>query len=155
MSRSNASSKAITNSTMSRESAPRSSTNDAVLSTCASSTPNCSTMICFTFCSTDMNPPESPSKLIDSSDDRDVTQLKTAHLGDATLKMMRRTILFLLVLPFLSPANGQTSEARRVVVDGLQREAGRFIATAPHIQGREALMQTHAPKIQRQVVSGY
>src|SRR5208283_2260249 len=59
ISMSNASSKAITSSTMSSESAPRSSTKEAVLSTWFSSTPSCSTMICFTFCSTDdMNPPQ-------------------------------------------------------------------------------------------------
>src|SRR5260370_24859209 len=48
----NASSNAITNSTWSRESAPRSSTNDAVGVTSASSTPSCSTIICFTRSST-------------------------------------------------------------------------------------------------------
>src|SRR5437667_3864315 len=48
----------MTSSTMSSESAPRSSTNEAVLSTWFSSTPNCSTIICFTFCSTAMLPPE-------------------------------------------------------------------------------------------------
>src|ERR1039457_6724954 len=42
----------MTSSTMSSESAPRSSTNEALLSTWLSSTPNCSTIICFTFCST-------------------------------------------------------------------------------------------------------
>src|SRR6202521_4213635 len=42
---------------MSSESAPRSSTNDALLSTWLSSTPSCSTIICFTFCSTAMLPP--------------------------------------------------------------------------------------------------
>src|SRR5581483_10793944 len=57
ISNSKASSKAMTNSTISRESAPRSSTNDALLSTWLSSTPSCSTMICFTFCSTAMIPP--------------------------------------------------------------------------------------------------
>src|SRR5258708_7777642 len=58
----------MTSSTMSSESAPRSSTNDAVLSTWFSSTPSCSTIICFTFCSTAMLPPEWGYKLIDSSD---------------------------------------------------------------------------------------
>src|ERR1022692_2635113 len=43
----------MTNSTVSSESAPRSSTNDALGVTSASSTPNCSTMICFTRSSTD------------------------------------------------------------------------------------------------------
>src|SRR3990170_728277 len=58
MSSSKASSKAITNSTVSSESAPRSSTKDAVGVTSASSTPNCSTMICFTFSATEaMAPP--------------------------------------------------------------------------------------------------
>src|SRR4051794_31561432 len=52
ISSSNASSKAMTNSTMSSESAPRSSTNEAFVSTWLSSTPSCSTIICFTFCST-------------------------------------------------------------------------------------------------------
>src|SRR5437870_4820191 len=51
ISMSNASSKAMTNSTVSRESAPRSSTKDALEVTSPSSTPNCSTMICFTFSS--------------------------------------------------------------------------------------------------------
>src|SRR5579875_104756 len=45
---SKASSKAMTSSTVSSESAPRSSTNEAAGVTSASSTPNCSTMICFT-----------------------------------------------------------------------------------------------------------
>src|SRR6266404_1936282 len=48
----NASSNAITNSTWSSESAPRSSTNDAVGVTSASSTPSCSTIICLTRSST-------------------------------------------------------------------------------------------------------
>src|SRR5271170_2317807 len=47
-----ASSKAITSSTVSRESAPKSSTNDAVGVTSPSSTPSCSTIICFTRSST-------------------------------------------------------------------------------------------------------
>src|SRR5207253_2610513 len=49
---SKASSKAITSSTVSRESAPKSSTNEAFDVTSPSSTPNCSTMICFTLSST-------------------------------------------------------------------------------------------------------
>src|SRR6202008_1307781 len=49
---SKASSKAITSSTVSSESAPRSSTNDALDVTSPSSTPSCSTMICFTLSST-------------------------------------------------------------------------------------------------------
>src|SRR5258708_12619935 len=48
----NASSNAITSSTTSSESAPKSSTNDAVGVTSASSTPSCSTIICFTRSST-------------------------------------------------------------------------------------------------------
>src|SRR5579871_2685021 len=46
------SSNAMTSSTVSRESAPRSSTNEALGVTSPSSTPSCSTMICFTFSST-------------------------------------------------------------------------------------------------------
>src|SRR5215469_4852842 len=46
------SSKAITSSTVSRESAPKSSTNEALGVTSPSSTPSCSTIICFTFSST-------------------------------------------------------------------------------------------------------
>src|SRR5215467_1169488 len=49
---SKASSKAITSSTVSSESAPRSSTNEAFGVTSPSSTPSCSTIICFTFSST-------------------------------------------------------------------------------------------------------
>src|SRR5215831_16502712 len=49
---SNASSKAITSSTVSSESAPRSSTKEALGVTSPSSTPSCSTIICFTFSST-------------------------------------------------------------------------------------------------------
>ncbi len=49
---SKASSKAMTSSTVSSESAPRSSTNEALGVTSPSSTPNCSTIICFTFSST-------------------------------------------------------------------------------------------------------
>src|SRR5437879_5181542 len=42
----------MTSSTVSSESAPRSSTNEALVVTSPSSTPSCSTMICFTFSST-------------------------------------------------------------------------------------------------------
>src|SRR5439155_26054359 len=42
----------MTNSTVSSESAPRSSTKEAVGVTSPSSTPSCSTIICFTFSST-------------------------------------------------------------------------------------------------------
>src|SRR5262249_29542147 len=51
ISMSKASSKAITSSTVSRESAPRSSTKEALGVTSPSSTPSCSTMICFTLSS--------------------------------------------------------------------------------------------------------
>src|SRR5271157_305902 len=50
---SKASSKAMTSSTVSSESAPRSSTKEALGVTSASSTPNCSTMICFNRSSTE------------------------------------------------------------------------------------------------------
>src|SRR5262249_45994344 len=56
----NPSSSAMTNSTVSKESAPRSSMNDAVGVTSDSSTPSCSTMICLTLSSTEeaiLNPP--------------------------------------------------------------------------------------------------
>src|SRR5258708_12820607 len=49
---SKASSKALTSSTVSSESAPRSSTKEAFGVTSPSSTPSCSTMICLTFSST-------------------------------------------------------------------------------------------------------
>src|SRR5215472_17915406 len=49
---SKASSKAMTSSTVSRESAPKSSTKEALAVTSPSSTPSCSTMICLTFSST-------------------------------------------------------------------------------------------------------
>src|SRR5579883_2304602 len=52
ISMSKASSNAMTSSTVSSESAPRSSTKEALLVTSPSSTPSCSTMICFTFSST-------------------------------------------------------------------------------------------------------
>src|SRR6185437_283096 len=52
ISMSKASSKAMTSSTVSSESAPRSSTKEALGVTSPSSTPSCSTMICFTFSST-------------------------------------------------------------------------------------------------------
>ena len=42
-----------------------------------------------------------------------------------------------------------------MVVERLQQEADRFIESATTIQGRETLTQTHAPRIQRQVVSEY
>src|SRR5438270_93062 len=51
----NSSSKAITSSTISSESAPRSSMNDAVGVTCSGFTPSCSTMISFTFSSIDLS----------------------------------------------------------------------------------------------------
>src|SRR3954469_13676796 len=49
---SNSSSRAITSSTVSRESAPRSSTNEASFTTCSALTPNCSATIALTCCST-------------------------------------------------------------------------------------------------------
>src|SRR5215471_7874959 len=52
ISMSKASSKAMTSSTVSRESAPKSSTKEALEVTSPSSTPSCSTMICLTFSST-------------------------------------------------------------------------------------------------------
>src|SRR5437867_2587953 len=52
ISRWNSSSRAITSSTVSSESAPRSSTNEAVGTTSSASTPSCSTMIPLTFSST-------------------------------------------------------------------------------------------------------
>src|SRR5258708_2328693 len=52
ISMSKASSKAMTSSTVSSESAPRSSTKEALGVTSPSSTPSCSTMICFTLSST-------------------------------------------------------------------------------------------------------
>ena len=51
----NSSSKAITSSTVSRESAPRSSMNEAVGVTCSAFTPSCSTMISLTFSSMDFS----------------------------------------------------------------------------------------------------
>src|SRR5258707_8989656 len=53
ISMSNASSNAIPSSTVSSESAPRSSTKEALGVTSPSSTPSCSTTICFTFSSTE------------------------------------------------------------------------------------------------------
>src|SRR5512141_1732627 len=56
----NASSKAITSSTVSRESAPRSSTKEASGFTSSACTPSCSTMMLLTFSSTEFdirNPP--------------------------------------------------------------------------------------------------
>src|SRR4029453_2727220 len=70
------SSRAMTSSTVSRESAPRSSMNFAFGLTSSSSTPNCSTMISFTLSSTDfaMNPSppaeDSPPCLHGSREDR-------------------------------------------------------------------------------------
>src|ERR1043166_7256836 len=49
ISTSKASSRAMTSSTVSSESAPKSSTNEALGVTSPSSTPSCSEMICFTF----------------------------------------------------------------------------------------------------------
>src|SRR6184192_4807415 len=49
---SNSSSRAITSSTVSRESAPRSSTNEASLVTCSCFTPSCSATMALTCCST-------------------------------------------------------------------------------------------------------
>src|ERR1043166_9122230 len=51
----NSSSKAITNSTMSSESAPKSSMNDASGVTCSGLTPSCSTMMSLTFSSIDLS----------------------------------------------------------------------------------------------------
>src|SRR5207253_4973174 len=68
------SSRAITSSTVSSESAPRSSMNFAAGVTSSSSTPSCSTMISFTFSSTDfpMNAPLAP---LDVETDVDVKDL--------------------------------------------------------------------------------
>src|SRR5829696_6188745 len=52
----NSSSKAMTSSTVSRESAPRSSTNDASGVTSSSSTPSCSTMMLLTLSATAIQP---------------------------------------------------------------------------------------------------
>src|SRR5687768_6432838 len=53
----NSSSNAMTSSTVSSESAPRSSTNDASGVTSSSSTPSCSTMMPFTLSATAIQPP--------------------------------------------------------------------------------------------------
>src|SRR6185369_7085467 len=57
----NSSSNAITSSTVSRESAPRSSTNDASGVTSSSSTPSCSTMMLFTLSETAIQSSDSVS----------------------------------------------------------------------------------------------
>src|SRR5207253_9698821 len=64
------SSSAITSSTVSSESAPRSSMNFACGVTSSSSTPSCSTMISFTFSSTDfrMNAPSDVQAAVDVKD---------------------------------------------------------------------------------------
>src|SRR5688500_12734773 len=56
------SSRAMTSSTVSRESAPKSSMNFAFGLTSSSSTPSCSTMISFTFSSTDFAMNRSPQQ---------------------------------------------------------------------------------------------
>src|SRR5918996_6538164 len=88
------SSRAMTSSTVSRESAPRSSMNFLVGSTSSSSTPSCSTMISFTFSSTDFamnpSPPEEVFLHVQAAVDvedlacyvgRPVTGEESYHLG--------------------------------------------------------------------------
>src|ERR1022692_3426961 len=88
ISSSKASSKAMTSSTMSSESAPRSSTNDALSSTWASSTndalsstwasstPSCSTIICFTLSAIDAIHPPGLFETPDSSRLRYIPQVR-------------------------------------------------------------------------------
>src|SRR4051812_36351804 len=82
------SSSAITSSTVSSESAPRSSMNFAAGVTSSSSTPSCSTMISFTFSSTDfpMNAPLDVETAVDVKDlagdvGRPFTGEESYHLG--------------------------------------------------------------------------
>src|SRR5437763_9695558 len=82
------SSRAMTSSTVSRESAPRSSMNFAAGVTSSSSTPSCSTMISFTFSSTDfpMNAPSDVKAAVDVKDlagdvARALTGEESYHLG--------------------------------------------------------------------------
>src|SRR2546425_39228 len=89
------SSSAITSSTVSRESAPRSSMNFAVGVTSSSSTPSCSTMISFTFSSTgfamNRSPPPKGELHIETAVDvehlaRDVADAAAALLSDQHLR---------------------------------------------------------------------
>jgi hypothetical protein len=69
--------------------------------------------------------------------------------------MMGRAAAILTAVLYLSAASAQTIEDRRVAIERIQTEAARFVESAPHIQGREALTQIHVPGIQRQIVSDY
>jgi hypothetical protein len=69
--------------------------------------------------------------------------------------MMARASLVFTMLLMLPAAIGQTKEAQQIAMDGIQREAARFVEQAPLIQGTESLTQNHAPRIQRQIVSDY
>ncbi len=68
---------------------------------------------------------------------------------------MRKAAGILAVFSLLPAAMAQSAEARRIVMETLEREADKFAGTVPQIQGREVLQQTRRPNIQRQIVSDY
>src|SRR5712692_435225 len=148
---SKASSKAITSSTMSSESAPRSSTNEAVLSTWFSSTPNCSTMICFTLCSTDMNPPEMCANsliLATMTVYRNYTSrlawlvldLRRSQL--ARIRSVRSKYIILAAILLAGRAPGAEGDPRLAqALPRVAKEASRFWQLAPAFMARESLKQ--------------
>src|SRR6266850_2471979 len=69
--------------------------------------------------------------------------------------MMGRAAAIFTAVLYLPSASGQSIEDRRIAIERIQKEADKFIEAVPHIQGREALTQIHAPGIQRQIVSDY
>ena len=88
-------------------------------------------------------------KLIDSSDHLHVTQLENPHVSDATLNPMGQIVTILSFVSLLLPLGAQTVEARRMVVERIQREADKFAELAPQIRGREMLDQTRALNLRR------
>src|SRR5271165_1867634 len=115
ISMSKASSKAITNSTVSSESAPRSSTNDALAVTSPSSTPSCSTMICFTRSSTD-----AMGSAISSALRRDLWRTAWSHrLSGYDALRFRLRMLFNVGNCVLNGANFLRFLVRNFNVEGL------------------------------------
>src|SRR5882762_3433240 len=152
MSISKASSKAITNSTISSESAPRSSTNEAVLSTWLSSTPNCSTMICFTLCSTDMSPPKlSANSLILAMMAGGCNYAPIATIGPVkilTVLLVRirsvRSGFLILSVVWLSPQVLAQDTLVTQALPQIAKQASKFWQIAPGYMAKETLKQRAA-----------
>src|SRR5215470_14152849 len=138
-----ASSKAITNSTWSSESAPRSSTNDAVGVTSASSTPSCSTIICFTRSSTLAIRIPPPRRCRDF-----FFSFHTRRRSFA--RQNRRFSPLWATCPFYArPTLGSTCLGQMHAAIDVQNVAGdvaRLIAGQKHNRGGDVARRTHPPQ---------